>query len=163
MLFAILLSKICISTDHLPEKEKNQLNAIRHEIIVSKSKERMSLVMKWFGLSATAKISSVNEYLGDILKNGVQLICFCHHKSMMDGIEEMLNKEKINHIRIDGSTPSKIRQDACEVFQNNPNFKVALLSLTACATGLNLTAAKLVIFAETYWNPGVLCQVTVLS
>lgn len=121
--------------------------------------DRANLAFKWFSESASAKVPAVIEYLSDILKRDIKLICFCHHKAMLEGVEEMLNKEKINHIRIDGSTPPKVRQEACEVFQSNENFKVALLSLTACATGLNLTAAKMVIFTETYWNPGVLAQV----
>ena len=135
------------------------MNAIRNEIVVSKRKDRKALVFGWFTKSAVVKIPAVNEYLLDVLKQDLKMICFCHHKSMMDGIEEMLNHEKINHIRIDGNTPSKLRQEACDTFQKNFNFRIALLSITACATGLNLTAATLVVFAETYWNPGVLCQV----
>lgn len=79
---------------------------------------------------------------------------------MLDGIEEKLDALKISHIRIDGSTPANTRQEACDVFQKNDHFNVALLSITACSTGLNLTAANTVIFAEIFWNPGVLAQVS---
>jgi SWI/SNF-related matrix-associated actin-dependent regulator 1 of chromatin subfamily A len=37
----------------------------------------------------------------------------------------------------------------------NDDIKVALLSITAASTGLNLTAASMVVFAELFWNPGV--------
>ena len=150
---------MCISSDTLTDKEKSQLSAVRNEVMVAK-KDKVSLVLSWFSKSADAKVAAVSEYLLDIVNSDIKLICFCHHQSMMNGIEEMLNKEKVNHIRIDGSTPAPVRNEACEIFQNNPQFKVALLSLTACATGLNLTAANMVVFAETYWNPGVLIQVS---
>ena len=35
---------------------------------------------------------------------------------------------------------------------------VALLSLTACSTGLNLTRANVALFAELGWSPGVVLQ-----
>ena len=40
----------------------------------------------------------------------------------------------------------------------NFDFRVALLSITAANSGLTLTAASLVIFAELFWNPGILTQ-----
>ena len=35
---------------------------------------------------------------------------------------------------------------------------VALLSLTACGTGLNLTRANVALFAELAWSPGLVLQ-----
>lgn len=43
-------------------------------------------------------------------------------------------------------------------FQDKPEITVALLSITAAGTGLNLTAASVVVFCELYWVPGVLEQ-----
>lgn len=137
------------------------LSKFKNEIMHNKGKEdRTSLAFTWFAKSASMKVRAVGEYLLDVIERGIKLICFCHHKTMMDGVEEFLNQKRVNHIRIDGQTPPKVRQEACDVFQSKDTFNVALLSLTACATGLNLTAATMVIFAETYWNPGVLAQVS---
>ncbi|KPM08552.1 SWI/SNF subfamily A-like protein [Sarcoptes scabiei] len=150
---------ICISTDHLATEERNLLMKFKSQIKNTKNpNDKKSAAFSLFAKSAEAKVEAVNEYLIDILKNDFKIIVFCHHKSMMDGVEEILNKEKINHIRIDGNTSPKVRQEACEVFQTKDSFRVALLSITACATGLNLTAASMVVFAEVFWNPGVLAQ-----
>lgn len=44
--------------------------------------------------------------------------------------------------------------------EDSPDYtvRVALLSLTSCGVGLNLTSSSTVIFAELYWVPGVLLQ-----
>lgn len=46
----------------------------------------------------------------------------------------------------------------CSSFQNDEEIRLALLSITAASTGLTLTKATTVIFAELFWNPGVLVQ-----
>lgn len=43
----------------------------------------------------------------------------------------------------------------CDAFQLKDNVRVAVLSITAANTGLTLTSANLVVFAELFWNPGV--------
>ena len=69
----------------------------------------------------------------------------------MNQVAEMLEKEKVKYIRIDGSTPSIARKQYCDEFQTCDQIRVALLSITAASTGITLTAAQLVVFAEIYW------------
>ena len=51
-----------------------------------------------------------------------------------------------------------MRKHLCDAFQTDDNVRVALLSITAANSGLTLTAAQLVVFAELFWNPGILTQ-----
>ncbi|EQB59697.1 swi snf-related matrix-associated actin-dependent regulator of chromatin subfamily a-like protein 1 [Vairimorpha apis BRL 01] len=76
----------------------------------------------------------------------------------MEGLSEFLKEKKVKFIKIDGSVLSSHRHRLVKDFQNNNDVTVALLSITACSTGLTLTSGKLVIFAELYWNPGTLLQ-----
>ena len=59
------------------------------------------------------------------------------------------------YIKIDGTVSSDERKKLCDNFQLKDNVRVAVLSITAANTGLTLTAANLVVFAELFWNPGV--------
>ena len=145
--------------DHLSALERAQLNS--YMVMMKKSKiynDKRHIIMECFQKSAEKKITAVMKYLAELLEKDIKLICFCHHMVMMNGVEQMLRKKRVNFIRIDGSTPAKDRQEACNVFQSEAKYKVALLSLTACATGLNLTAASMVIFTELFWTPGILAQ-----
>ena len=51
-----------------------------------------------------------------------------------------------------------MRKHLSDAFQTDDNVRVALLSITAANSGLTLTAAQLVVFAELFWNPGILTQ-----
>ena len=150
-----------MKVDHLSDKEmqklKNYAN-ITKKLSLKFSEENTSL-FEWFMDSAMAKVEPVCHYLEQLLNQNIKLLCFCHHKSMMDAIQDVLAHKRINHIRIDGSTLPHDRQEACNEFQTVADCRVALLSITACATGLNLTAASVVVFAEIFWNPGILAQV----
>lgn len=121
--------------------------------------EYKQTLMQWFSTTSTAKLKPVCDYLEDLIEKNVKFICFCHHQTMMDGISDMLLKKKVDHIRIDGATPPQTRMNACCEFQTKTTYKAAILSITAAGVGINLTAASTVVFAETYWNPGVLAQV----
>jgi len=61
-------------------------------------------------------------------------------------------------MRIDGSTKVELRHQYVQIFQNDENCQVAILSITACATGLTLTRASTVVFAELYFTPAVMQQ-----
>lgn len=77
---------------------------------------------------------------------------------MIESISKLLESKKVRYIKIDGGTPATARHAACEQFQTDSDTKVALLSITAANSGLTLTSAQLVVFAELFWNPGILTQ-----
>lgn len=116
-------------------------------------------LMNAYAKTAEIKLKPVLNYLELVLEKGKKFIIFAYHRAMIDGVCEFLAKKKITFIKIDGSTPTKDRQEGCELFQGNANCKAAVLSIAAAGVGLTLTAAQLVLFAELYFNPGALIQV----
>ncbi|NXQ97357.1 SMAL1 protein, partial [Sagittarius serpentarius] len=124
-----------------------------------KSKQQEKEALLFYSRTAEAKIHSVIEYILDLLESGNdKFLVFAHHKIMLDAIVAELEKKHVEYIRIDGSTPSAERQSLCQKFQFSEKQVVAVLSLTAANMGLTLSAADLVVFAELFWNPGVLIQ-----
>ncbi|NXS56652.1 SMAL1 protein, partial [Brachypteracias leptosomus] len=125
---------------------------------ISKQQEKEALLL-FYSRTAEAKIHSVVEYILELLESGNnKFLVFAHHKIMLDTIVAELEKKGVEYIRIDGSTPSAERQALCQKFQFSEKQVVAVLSLTAANMGLTLSAADLVVFAELFWNPGVLIQ-----
>ena len=115
-------------------------------------------LMNAYAKTAEIKLKPVLNYLELVLEKEKKFILFAYHRTMVDGVCEFLAKKKITFIKIDGSTPTKDRQEGCEMFQRDERCKAAVLSITAAGVGLTLTAAQLVVFAELYFNPGALIQ-----
>lgn len=61
-------------------------------------------------------------------------------------------------MRIDGSVNNEKRHECVNYFQNSDECRIAILAITACATGLTLTKASAVVFAEMYFTPAILIQ-----
>ena len=74
---------------------------------------------------------------------------------MLGIIEPLLNKRKLDYVRLDGSVPQKKRQGLMHQFQKDPNCKL-FVTTNAGSTGLNLQAANTVINVDLPWNPAVL-------
>ncbi|KAM6132138.1 SWI/SNF-related matrix-associated actin-dependent regulator of chromatin subfamily A-like protein 1 isoform 2-T2 [Phoenicopterus ruber ruber] len=124
----------------------------------NKQQEKEALLL-FYSRTAEAKIHSVVEYILELLESGNnKFLVFAHHKIVLDAIVAELEKKRVEYIRIDGSTPSAERQSLCQKFQFSEKQVVAVLSLTAANMGLTLSAADLVVFAELFWNPGILIQ-----
>ncbi|XP_072817701.1 SWI/SNF-related matrix-associated actin-dependent regulator of chromatin subfamily A-like protein 1 isoform X2 [Vicugna pacos] len=124
----------------------------------TKQQQKEALIL-FFNRTAEAKIPSVIEYILDLLESGREkFLVFAHHKVVLDAITKQLERKRVQHIRIDGSTPSADREDLCQQFQQSQGHAVAVLSITAANMGLTFSSAELVVFAELFWNPGVLIQ-----
>lgn len=126
-----------------------------------KFKERLYLISQMFiQLSYTKKPAAI-DYIKNTLENigKEKLILFCHHVHVIDSIAETLEKIDIGFITIRGNTRQDIRQDLIDEFVDPASDKqVAILSLSACCTGLNITPVSKMIFVEILWDIATLKQ-----
>lgn len=111
--------------------------------------ERKLIVSELFRLTADAKVDVIKQICADLPP---KTLVFHHHKVIGDAIEEVLPC-----MRIDGSTPQEKRAGYVEDFQEG-RVDYACLSMLAAGTGITLTRATNIVFAELYFVPGVLLQ-----
>ena len=102
----------------------------------------------------SSKLATLNELLDELRANNHRVLIFSQFTGHLQLIREMLQKKEISYQYLDGSTPSRKRQQAVEAFQAGQG-DVFLISLKAGGTGLNLTAADYVIHMDPWWNPAV--------
>ncbi|XP_052373522.1 DNA annealing helicase and endonuclease ZRANB3 [Oncorhynchus keta] len=117
--------------------------------------EVMGLVTRMYKQTAIAKAGAVKDYIKMLLETEkLKFLVFAHHLTMLQACTEAVIEAKASYIRIDGSVPSSERIHLVHQFQNDPETRVAVLSIQAAGQGLTFTAATHVVFAELYWNPG---------
>ncbi|KAM9836018.1 DNA annealing helicase and endonuclease ZRANB3 [Aulostomus maculatus] len=121
--------------------------------------EVMGLITEMYKQTAIAKAGAVKDYIKMMLEaEQLKFLVFAHHLTMLQACTEAVIEAKAAYIRIDGSVPSSERIQLVHKFQNDPETRVAILSIQAAGQGLTLTAASHVVFAELYWNPGHIKQ-----
>ncbi|XP_056883232.1 DNA annealing helicase and endonuclease ZRANB3 isoform X2 [Takifugu flavidus] len=119
----------------------------------------MGLVTQMYKQTAVAKAGAVKDYIKMMLEaEKIKFLVFAHHLTMLQACTEAVIEAKAGYIRIDGSVPSSERIQLVHKFQNDPETRVAVLSIQAAGQGLTFTAASHVVFAELYWNPGHIKQ-----
>ncbi|XP_058908766.1 SWI/SNF-related matrix-associated actin-dependent regulator of chromatin subfamily A-like protein 1 isoform X1 [Kogia breviceps] len=152
---------VVVAPGRISARTRAALDAAAKEMTTkdsTKQQQKEALIL-FFNRTAEAKIPSVIEYILDLLESGREkFLVFAHHKVVLDAVTNELERKRVKHIRIDGSTSSANREDLCQQFQLSEGPAVAVLSITAANMGLTFSSADLVVFAELFWNPGVLMQ-----
>ncbi len=105
--------------------------------------------------TALKKLPYVYDIIEDAIENVGKVVVFAHHLDVIDSIYE---KFKDIAVKATGNESIKERDEAVLKFQNDPNIKIFIGSITAMGLGITLTASSLVIFAEIEWRPGDLIQ-----
>ena len=150
----IELDKLGINIDDLKtEKEKESSD--------KKEKEEDTVLNKFnkaYALTGEAKLPGIKDYVNYLVDNSCKFLIFAHHTEILDAIEEVILSDKLGYIRIDGKVAVEKRQELVNKFQSDEECLVAILSITACATGLTLTKASTVVFAELHFTPSIMIQ-----
>lgn len=103
-------------------------------------------------LTGIAKMYAVVSWVVDWLDGGGdKLVVFAHHREVIEGIASEIAPGVA--VWITGNTPASARQKAIDAFQNNPGVKIFIGQIQAAGTGITLTAASEVLFAESSWVP----------
>jgi len=113
-----------------------------------------SLVLdEYNGGSGKTKIAM--ELIQKHIETDGKVLLFSQFTSVLKNIGESLKEQRISFLYLDGKTKSKDRIKLADEFNNSKEKSVFLISLKAGGTGINLTAANLVIHFDPWWNPAV--------
>ncbi|MFR8034048.1 MAG: SNF2 helicase associated domain-containing protein [Lachnospiraceae bacterium] len=107
----------------------------------------------------SAKLNTCMELISRAVQSGHKLLLFSQFTSMLEKIEVRLKEDSISYYKITGATSKETRAKLVENFQKDP-IPVFLISLKAGGTGLNLTAADIVIHYDPWWNQAAQNQAT---
>jgi SNF2 family DNA or RNA helicase len=106
-----------------------------------------------------AKLDVCMELVQQAISGGHKLLIFSQFTSALDEIGKRLQTDHIAFYRIDGSVNKEDRMEMVDSFQQD-DVPVFCISLKAGGTGLNLTAADIVIHYDPWWNLAAQNQAT---
>lgn len=105
-------------------------------------------------VTASGKMQLLDRLIPSLLKEGHKILIFSQFKVQLDIIAEWaITLRSWECCRIDGAMAQSDRQEQIKAFNEDPDFKIFLLSTRAGGQGINLTAADTVILFDSDWNP----------
>jgi SNF2 family DNA or RNA helicase len=99
---------------------------------------------------ATAKARRTIEYVQNALDQDEKVLVFSCYDAP---INRIYKKFADNAVVLTGKTPTPKRQALVDRFQNDPDTRVFVANILAGGVGLNLTAARQVVFNDLDWVP----------
>lgn len=112
----------------------------------------VAVVRRQMGVALAPQVA---DYVEMLLDGGEdKIVVFAWHIEVLDILQRKLDKFGV--LRIDGSTPARVKQERVEEFGRNPDIRVMIgnvLSLGTGTDGLQQSCSHAV-FAEPDWVPG---------
>ncbi len=147
----------------LDKQSEDEFKKGRIQILAELTKLRQlccdpGLLYEGYG-GESAKTQLCLDIVRDAISGGHKILLFSQFTSMLDRISREFSKEKISHYILTGATSKEERKRLVESFQSDET-SVFCISLRAGGTGLNLTAADIVIHYDPWWNLAVQNQAT---
>lgn len=137
-----------------PKKTLAQLKKESQKSKAAKKKYLRRLEKTW---KPSAKIMKTVELLKQIRDNDPteKTLIFSQFTSLLDLLEVPLQQERLRYQRFDGSMSMDDRANAVDIFMEQADENILMISLKAGNAGLNLSKASQVIILDPFWNPFV--------
>ncbi|GAA3622052.1 hypothetical protein GCM10022200_00160 [Microbacterium awajiense] len=99
-----------------------------------------------------AKALLAADYAAQLQRSVGKVVFFAKHIDVMDAAEAHFAASGLRTVSIRGDQTTPARQEAIDLFNNDPGVGIAVCSLTAAGVGLNMQAASNVVLAELSWT-----------
>lgn len=149
--------------DSLKGQSAKEFNTGKIQILAALTRLRQlccdpGMIYENYGGKA-AKVDTCMELIRNGTEAGNKILVFSQFTQALDILKGLLEKEKIACYLLTGATPKEKRAEMVRAF-NTDQTPVFLISLKAGGTGLNLTAATIVIHFDPWWNMAAQNQAT---
>ncbi|KAI1386103.1 SNF2 family N-terminal domain-containing protein [Hypoxylon trugodes] len=105
-------------------------------------------------VTASGKMLLLDRLLPELFEHGHKVLIFSQFKTQLDILHDYCaGLRKWNVCRIDGGVAQEDRRQQIKEFNEDPDFKIFLLSTRAGGQGINLASADTVILFDSDWNP----------
>jgi SNF2-related domain/Helicase conserved C-terminal domain len=119
------------------------------EAAESSSGENVFVMVRRIG---QAKASLAADYAAQLARNAGKVVFFAKHIDVMDAAADLFEARGIRYASVRGDQTPTVRQRNIDAFVNDEDVEIAICSLTAAGTGLNLQVASNVVLAELSWT-----------
>ncbi|XP_062105982.1 switch 2 [Humulus lupulus] len=99
------------------------------------------------------KMRALEKLMSSWIIRGDKVLLFSYSVRMLNILEKFLIRKGYSFSRLDGSTPTNLRQHLVDDFNSSPSKQVFLISTRAGGLGLNLVSANRVVIFDPNWNP----------
>ncbi|XP_027191859.1 switch 2 isoform X2 [Cicer arietinum] len=99
------------------------------------------------------KMRALEKLLFSWFTHGDKVLLFSYSVRMLDILEKFIIRKGYCFSRLDGSTPTNLRQSLVDDFNSSASKQVFLISTRAGGLGLNLVSANRVVIFDPNWNP----------
>ncbi|KAH7862100.1 hypothetical protein Vadar_034773 [Vaccinium darrowii] len=99
------------------------------------------------------KMRALDKLMSSWVSKGDKILLFSYSVRMLDILEKFIIRKGYCFSRLDGSTPTGLRQTLVDDFNSSPSKQVFLISTRAGGLGLNLVSANRVVIFDPNWNP----------
>jgi SNF2 family DNA or RNA helicase len=99
---------------------------------------------------AAAKVPNTIEFVEGVVAQGEKVIVFSAFDAPVQAIAKHFGEAAV---RLTGATPVAKRQEIVDRFQGDDSVRVMVANLIAGGVGVNLTAARQVVFNDLDWVP----------
>jgi hypothetical protein len=149
-----IISKI-VSKKYISEMD---LLRLQKALLICRMAANSTFLVDKIAPGYSSKLAEFDQLIDQLIEEqDRKIVLFSEWTTMLNLIEPLLTKRKLNYVRLDGSVPQQKRQGLISHFQRENSCKL-FITTNAGATGLNLQAANTVINVDLPWNPAVLEQ-----
>lgn len=102
-------------------------------------------------IKCSGKLLVLDAMLAKLKAQSHKVLLFSTMTMILDMIENYLSLRDYNYVRLDGQTKIEVRKQIINVFNNDPDMFLFLISTRAGGVGLNLMGADTVIIYDSDW------------